>query len=92
VTIRSSISVFALLVIFGSVPAVAASAPPDTVTLAAAKKKHVVHHRRRPTAQPQGEIACGPGGCHRIPPNCHTEGSVLDWHGNPTGIDAVHCR
>ena len=89
-TIRSTIALVAAFAVLGAAPAVAAATQPDTVTLAAAKKKkHVVRYRRAP---PQGEIACGPAGCHRIPPNCHIQGTALDWRGNPTGIDAVYCR
>jgi len=50
----------------------------------------VVRYRR--AQEPQGQIACGPWGCRRIPPNCRIQGTVLDWHGNPTGIDDVRCR
>jgi len=92
VTIRSTIAIAAALAILGTAPALAApaSAQFDTVTLAAKKKKRVVHRRYAPA--PQGQIACGPAGCHRIPPNCRIEGTVMDWRGNPTGIDDVRCR
>ena len=90
VTIRSTIALAAALAILGTAPALAAPKPSDTVALAAAKKKkRVVRHRH---AAPQSEIACGPWGCRHIPPNCHIQGSVLDWHGNPTGADAIYCR
>ena len=87
-TIRPFIALLAALAIAGT--ALAASAHRDTVLLAAKKKKHVV--RRYRAVEPQGQIACGPAGCHRIPPNCQIQGTVLDWRGNPTGIDAVYCR
>jgi hypothetical protein len=90
VTIRSMIALAAALAILGTAPALAAPAHPDTVTLAAKKKKRVVHRRYAPA--PQGQIACGPAGCHRIPPNCRIQGTVMDWRGNPTGIDDVRCR
>ena len=90
-TIRSTIALAAALAIFGSAPALAAPKPSDTVALSAAKKKKgVVRYRR--AQEPQGQIACGPWGCRRIPPNCRIQGTVLDWHGNPTGIDDVRCR
>lgn len=89
-TIRSTIAMAAALAILGTAPALAAPKPSDTLALAAAKKKkHVTRYRRAPA---QSEIACGPWGCRHIPPNCHIQGSVLDWHGNPTGIDDVRCR
>jgi hypothetical protein len=89
VTIRRTIALAAALAIVGTAPALAAPKAPDTVSLAAKKKKRVVRTRH---AAPQGQIACGPAGCHRIPPNCSIQGTVLDWHGNPTGIDDVRCR
>lgn len=91
VIIRPTIALFAALAVLGTAPALAAPAASDTVILAAAKKKKRVVRRARP-APPQGQIACGPAGCHRIPPNCRINGTVLDWKGNPTGIDAVYCR
>lgn len=89
-TIRSTVALLAALAIAGTAPALAASPHPDTALLAAKKKKHVV--RRYRAVEPQGQIACGPWGCHRIPPNCRIQGTVLDWRGNPTGIDDVRCR
>jgi hypothetical protein len=92
VTKRSIIALFAAVAVLGAAPAFALSARSDAVTLLAAKKKKHVVSRARAMAPPQGEIACGPAGCHRIPPNCHIQGTALDWRGNPTGIDAVYCR
>lgn len=92
VIIRSTIAVLAALALLGTAAAMAEPAHSDMVTLAAAKKKKHVVHGDRAAAPPQGEIACGPAGCHRIPPNCHIQGTALDWRGNPTGIDAVYCR
>ena len=89
-TIRSTIACAAALAVLGMSSAVAAPKSSDTVTVAAKKKKHVVRYRRAPVAQ--GQIACGPTGCHRIPPNCRIQGTVLDWRGDPTGIDDVRCR
>ena len=91
-TIRTIIALSAALAILGTAPALAKPAHSDTISLAAARKKpkRVVRYRR--SAAPQGEIACGPTGCHRIPPNCHIHGTVLNWRGDPTGIDAVYCR
>ena len=88
-TIRRAIALAAALAIHGTAPALAAPKVLDTLTLAAKKKKRVVHYRRAPAAQ--GQIACGPAGCHRIPPNCSIQGTALDWRGNPTGFDAVYC-
>jgi len=84
------IAITAAFAVLGMAPALAAPGHADTVTMAAKKKKRVVHRRYAPA--PQGQIACGPAGCHRIPPNCRIEGTVLDWRGNPTGIDDVRCR
>ncbi|MGN6570300.1 MAG: hypothetical protein ACTHLO_02675 [Pseudolabrys sp.] len=88
--IRSTIAICAALAILGAAPALAVPAQTGTVMLAAKKKKHVVRRYRAPA--PQGQIACGPAGCHRIPPNCSVRGTTLDWRGNPTGVDAVYCR
>jgi len=90
VTIRTTIALAAALAILGTAPALATTKPSDTVMLTAKKKKHVVRHRYAPA--PRGQIACGPAGCHRIPPNCRIQGTLLDWRGNPTGIDDVRCR
>lgn len=89
-TIRPTIALLAALAVLGTAPAFAAPAQADTVLLAAKKKRHLV--RRERAEAPQGEIACGPAGCHRIPPNYHIQGTALDWRGNPTGIDAAYCR
>ena len=87
-TIRPTIALLAALAILGTAPALAKPAQADTVTLAAKKKKkHAVRYR----TEPQGQIACRPWGCRRIPPNCRIQGTVLDWRGNPTGIDDVRC-
>jgi hypothetical protein len=91
VTIRPTIALLAAVAVLGTAPALAEPAQSDMLTLAAAKKKRVVRHPRA-VARPQGQIACDPSGCHRIPPNCRISGTVLDWRGNPTGIDAVYCR
>ena len=89
--IRPTIALLAALAIAGIAPALAAPAHTDTVLLAAKKKKkHVGRHYR--AVEPQGQIACGPWGCRRIPSNCSIQGTVLDWRGNPTGIDDVRCR
>ena len=88
--IRSTIVLFTALAILGTAPALAAPVHPDTVTLAAKKKKRVARHRYVPV--PQGQTACGPAGCHRIPPNCSVRGTTLDWRGDPSGVDAVYCR
>lgn len=90
VTIRPIIAVLAAAAMLSTTPALVLPAQADTVLLAAKKKRHLV--RRERAEAPLGEIACGPAGCHRIPPNCHIQGTALDWRGNPTGIDAVYCR
>ena len=89
-TIRTTIALAAALAILGTAPALATTKPSDTVMLTAKKKKYVVRHRYAPA--PRGQIAFGPAGSHRIPPNCCIQWSLRKKCGNLTGIDDVRCR
>lgn len=37
-----------------------------------------------------GQIACTPGGCHRVPAGCHPTQGFL-WNGMPSGYDVIVC-
>jgi hypothetical protein len=85
-------TLFACAVVFAaaSLAAPAIAQPPGlhaTVQLAAAKKHKVVKHDRRASRQ----IACTKLGCIPIPPQCHPQGGMLDFRGNPTGYDGIVC-
>ena len=74
----------------GALPAPAVAQSSTGASQASAKKKI---HKPRVVRQsrPGGQIACTPGGCGRIPANCHpTQG--YRWDGTPTGFDVVVCR
>lgn len=52
------------------------------------KKRRVTHRAVRRSAG--GQIACTPGGCHRVPAGCHPTQGFL-WNGMPSGYDVIIC-
>jgi hypothetical protein len=63
----------------------AQSAP---ATLLLAQNDKPPRDRHRPAEQ--GPIACGKGGCHRIPAGCYPQ-MTFDNFGNPTGYEIAVC-
>ena len=53
-------------------------------------RRHASRHHPVATAEPQGQIACTPGGCERIPVEC-TPVPGRTWSGLPTGYDMIVC-
>ena len=85
---RPSQSLIAILL---SVGVLTLTTPPSIAATADSQhRRHASRHRPVAAAEPQGQIACTPGGCQRIPVEC-TPVPGRTWWGTPTGYDVIAC-